>query len=163
MNTGVVDSHDVLFKVSNIRYVAKNANDVNIQPPFPRPPQSILLVTVVQCDETSTIGRDWLEKYLRNADKHDDVFCPAFIQGLIFISGNNSNASTRTQLTQEARAHLKTIGNQWLQISSADELPKGVDPGVYYLSGLKLKRVFRLYDDVNKVFLTTLEPGSQAG
>lgn len=162
MNIGSVESHDILFKVGRIRYAALHANDVNIQLTFPRPPQSIRLVTVLHCDEKASIGKDWLENCLKRADKHDDVFCPAFVQGLILITDNSSGASTRTELTQDARRHLSTIGNQWLQISSPHELPKGLDPGVYHLSGLKLKRVFRLYDDVNKVFLTTLEPRSQA-
>lgn len=162
MNIDVADSHDILFQVGSIRYVACNANGVDIQPAFSRPPPSTLLVTVIQCNETLPIGRNWLENYLKNADKHDDVFCPAFIQGLIFITGNNSSAPTRTQFTQQTRTYLDEIGNQWLQICSRHELPKGMSPGVYYLSGMKLKRVFRLYDDVNKSFLTTLEPRSRA-
>lgn len=161
MNISVGNSEDVLFKVGDIRYVARNADDL-IQLPFARPPKSILLVTVIRYEETSLIGRDWLENYLNDADKHDDVFCQAFIQGLLIISGSNSNASTRTQFTQQARTYLDTIGNQWRQICPPRELPKGVGPGVYYLSDLKLKPVFRLYDDVNKAFLTTLEPRSRA-
>lgn len=160
MNISVVGSQDVLFKVGDIRYVARSADDLN-QLPFPRPPQSILLVTVIRCEETSPIGRDWLENYLRNVDEHDDVFCPTFIQGLLIISGGNSNASIRTQLTQQARTYLERIGNQWLQICSPRELAKRVNPGVYYLSDLKLKPVVRLYDDVSKAFLTTLEPRSR--
>lgn len=163
MNISVVDSQNVLFKVGDIRYVARNTDDL-IQLPFPRPPESILLVTIIQCEETSPIGGDWLENYLKDAEKHDDVFCPAFIQGLLIISGSNldSNASTRTQCTQQARTYLESIGNKWLRISSPFKLPKGVNPGVYYLSDQKLKPVFRLYDDVNKAFLTTLEPRSRA-
>lgn len=161
MDVGGADSQDILFKVGDIRYVARDANDL-IQLPLPRPPPSALLVTVIQCNETSPIGRAWLENYLTSADKQDDVFCPAFTQGLIFITAKNSSAPTRIQFTQQAQTYLDKIGNHWLQIFSLHELPDGLDPGVYYLSGMKLKRVYRLYDDVNKVFLTTLKPRSRA-
>lgn len=162
MSPRVADSHNILFEVGNNRYVARDTNNVNIKPPFPRPPRSLRLITVIQCDETLPIEKTWLETYLRDASKADDVFCPAFVQGLILISGSNRSASIRIQLTQEAQAYLRSIGNQWLQVLSSYDVPKGVDPGVYYLSGVDLKRVFRLYDDVNKVFLTTLEPRTSA-
>lgn len=154
-----IHSHDVFFEVGDARYLALHADAVNIQPPLPRRPTSISLVTVIQCEGLASIGRAWIEDYISNAQKQDDVFCQAFVNGLVLISGSSgSGASTGTQVTREARAYLTSIGNNWLQVASPQELPDGVEPGVYHLAGSKLRRVFRLYDDENKTFLTTLRP-----
>lgn len=97
-----------------------------------------------------------LEIVLRAAE-NDDVFCDQFLQGVILLVPWENNE----ELGKSVHRLLLNRGNIWVDIQSHPGT--NLIPGTYVTDRSLLRRVFRLYDDQQKVFLTTLKPRSLRG
>lgn len=98
-----------------------------------------------------------LESVLRNAYEKDDVFCAQFLQGIILLA----HGECKKELAKNARRLLSNRGNVWVDIRPQPE--PTLLPGTYMIENTLLRRVHRLYDDEQKVFMTTLKPKSLRG
>lgn len=98
-----------------------------------------------------------LEFVLRNAEEEDDVFRGEFLQGVILLVPWEYNE----ELARCAHKLLFSRGNIWVDVWSQPE--SGLIAGTYIIDQSLLRRVYRLYDDQQKVFLTTLKPRSVRG
>lgn len=124
-------SDPILFEIDHVRYVAFDPVHVshsllNINTPNccastedstsgqyepPSWAHETSLVTVIDCSNHSEdISRDWIRQLIKDADDNDDVFCRAFIEGLIIINRKASNS----QVTQDAR-ESRSSGSKWQQ------------------------------------------------
>lgn len=89
--------------------------------------------------------------------KKDDVFCEDFLQGVILIVQEGYDGD----FAKDARRLLSNRGNIWVDVRSQSE--PNLIPGTYVIEESLIRRVFRLYDDQQEAFLTTLKPRNLRG
>ena len=108
---------------------------------------------MIALDGHTTVTRDWLSGVLDRYRSADDVFCDAFLRGVIF-----TGASDRSNITilPDAWQLLISLGTTWtdtLNLADAGEIPK---PGPYIASDQVLLEIFRLYDDTQGAFMNSV-------
>jgi hypothetical protein len=114
----------------------------------------MLLVSVVEVGQgTNCTTREHLEALLHQAEESDGVFRPEFLQGLILTR----RGPVGDGFADGARELLaSTKGHRWIQVTSRPSAY--LKPGVYVLVGSTLRPAYRVYDDHQKAFLTSLKP-----
>ena len=107
----------------------------------------------------TTVTKDWLCQELERFRSADDVFFDGFLHGVIFM-GARDNAES--QITPDARQMLESMGTNWIETPEAmngREVPK---PGPYLATQQDLLEIFRLYDDVQGAFMSSVILHGQA-
>ena len=126
---------------------------------FPRASQlKPSLATVISVEGNGIVEEDFLRRRVHEYESKDDVFHARFLQGVIFTFRSQDMKSNPISLG--ALALLKSWGTEWYDSWSGESqnLP---DPGVYIASQDLLFEVYKIYDDQQGAFLTSLLPGTQ--
>lgn len=100
------------------------------------------------------MSEDWLKASLHHYRLSDDVFREEFLTGVVFTA----EAVEDVEITPGAQELLKSRGTKWIYVldpRKAGTLPR---PGPYIGSEQRLLEIWRLYDDTNGAFLTSLVP-----
>jgi hypothetical protein len=97
-------------------------------------------VFAVYGKQKNSISESWIQEQLERFSSTDDVFQPAFLQGVIFYGA----AGDELEITNEARNLLATKGMQWLSCVSGatTDSPACSDP--YFMLDGRLREVWRL-------------------
>lgn len=80
----------------------------------------------------------------------DDVFCDAFMRGMVFTQGPH-----KSKISPEAYDYMKSLGTTWTAIT-----PAAPNPGPYLVCRGKLFEAYRLYDDTQGAFFTGILPSN---
>ncbi|ROW03921.1 hypothetical protein VSDG_01000 [Cytospora chrysosperma] len=114
----------------------------------------MLLVSVIEVGQgTNCTTREQLGALLHQAEERDDVFRPDFLQGLILTR----RGPVGDGFADGARELLDSMkGHRWVQIASRPSAC--LKPGIYVLVGSSLRPAYRVYDDHQKAFSTSLKP-----
>ena len=96
---------------------------------------------------------EWLESLLEDALRVDDVFCFAFLSGVVFHSHGILN---RYSLDAGAQKFLSSHGNSWAHFIDASHRADPLLPGPYILENGLLWKVSRLYEDTADAFTVGL-------
>jgi hypothetical protein len=99
------------------------------------------------------VKEHWLKDVIAQFDRHDDVFRSKFLNGVIFI------ASINLEVTPEARALLKSMGNAWVEILEVTEVEGLLPSGPHIFFEQDIYEIRRLYDDSQGAFMTSIVPG----
>ena len=112
------------------------------------------LPDVVQVDVT----KEWLSEAVNQYTKNDDVWRPAFMQGIVF----NTPTSRRAVLSPAVEAWLQEHNTEWVvHFDGASDEHKSLRPGPdIFLEG-RFREIVRLYPDVYKTMILALDPGLQ--
>lgn len=115
--------------------------------------RSLVTVFHVHACETSAITEDWVQQKLAHYSSTDDVFQPAFLQGVIFCGA----AEDELQITETARSLLAEQGMEWHRCLSQTAMSSHIYAGPYALLNGRLREVWRLYKDGNGAFFSTVK------
>ncbi|KAL4939101.1 amidase signature domain-containing protein [Aspergillus oleicola] len=146
-------SHDKIITIDDgeTRYIV-HESDTDVQ--FPHH-DDFSLVTVFDVPESvKTIHRDWIRDQVDSYMKHDDVFHESFLAGVIFSSAEVEELV----VSDESRAYLAERGNQFIVYDNANQNKDTLPPGPYVIIGERLRNVWRLFEDPQGAFMTTLQP-----
>ena len=97
----------------------------------------------------TTLSADWLKSLIDDALQADDVFCPAFLSGVVFCGYNTYNDYS---LTAGACKVLSSHGTLWTEFIDAANTHGYLFPGPYVLEKGLLWKVSRLYEDTANAF-----------
>ena len=89
----------------------------------------------------------------------DDVFHNEFLSGIMFTEAAKGKS---LDISPGAHKLLKSLGTAWIEVvetPDADVTGATPLPGPYLTHGGHLLEIFRLYDDVQGAFITSLVPG----
>ncbi|KAL8963647.1 MAG: hypothetical protein Q9193_000116 [Seirophora villosa] len=125
------------FSVNGARYVA-----------LPPSKNASQYFTVINIESKTYVTEEWLRKKLTSYRSDDDVFCDEFLTGVLF-TGTPAEES-RIIISPEARHYMKSIGT----IYKID--PAAPSPGPYLVSAGQLLEIYRLYDDTQGAFVTSI-------
>lgn len=92
---------------------------------------------------------DWLKSLIHDTLQDDDVFCSAFLSGVIF---RGHGLSEDGSLNDGSREVLSSHGNLWTQFIDAAHTDDPLLPGPYVLEKGLLWKVSRLYEDTAHAF-----------
>lgn len=109
------------------------------------------LLTVIDVKEETWITEDWLRQKVMSYRSSDDVFCDAFMIGVVFTQGTRM-----PKVSAEASDYMKSLGNTWFKITAARQ-----SPGPYLTFGGQLFEVYRVYDDTQGAFMTGIFPSNE--
>ena len=99
------------------------------------------------------VGGDFIEKELARYRSVDDVFRGEFLGGVIF-----TNVDAGFEVTPEATELLKSLGTTWVEVLNNGNTKDTPAPGPYITYEGQLLEVFRLYDDTQGAFVTSVVP-----
>jgi hypothetical protein len=117
-----------------------------------------MLVSVLELTNAANCPAiEQFDLVLRYAE-NDDVFCDDFLRGVIIHVPSNHDEQG---LARDARGLLNDRGNVWVDIRPRSE--SSLIQGTYVVQDSLLRRVYRLYDDQQTAFLTTLKPKGLRG
>jgi hypothetical protein len=99
---------------------------------------------------TAELLQSIIEEYVST----DDVFRHEFLQGVVFEGASGKGVDDL--VTPDAVNFLQSFGTQWIEIANNSNPAR---PGPYLAFHQKLMEVYRLYDDIQRAFLTSFIPG----
>lgn len=118
-----------------------------------------MLVTIIVPGPSQSLNQHWLQDYVDESLKTDDVFRLEFLAGVIFITEEAQN----TDLSQMAVTMLQTWGTSWSIAYAQSSLGSEECSGPHLLDQGKLYKAYRLYDDVNGAFMMATKPKLNSG
>ncbi|KAG9230420.1 hypothetical protein BJ875DRAFT_499140 [Amylocarpus encephaloides] len=145
----------IQFELSRARYIAWPSIQTSaILPPF----DHASLVTVISCPTGSALDPAWLQTYIHRQTQVDDVFEPAFLNGIIFTGSKEPQGLVAAQL----RELLDLWGTAWSK-HMVEDSPKQPCPGLYVWKNNALWNVYIMYDDFNGAFMASIRRCSATG
>ena len=111
-------------------------------------------LTVIQlCEDCEFVEEIWLRQTISDYEAKDDVFRKEFLGGVLFTG------SPHVAITSGANDFLHSLGVSWIEIHilEASLVPAPL-PGPYYVVNQQISEIWRLYNDVQGAFLTSLIP-----
>lgn len=99
------------------------------------------------------VGGDFIKKKLATYRSVDDVFRKEFLSGVIF-----TEVDAGFEVTPEAIDLLKSLGTTWVEVLEYGATKDTPAPGPYITYERQLLEVFRLYDDTQGAFVTSVVP-----
>lgn len=104
------------------------------------------------------VTKDWLSEAIKQYTDNDDVWHPAFMQGIVF----NAPTSRKANLSAAAEAWLQEQNTEWVvHFDAASDEHKSLRSGAYIVLEGRIREVVRLYPDVYKTMLLALDPDLQ--
>lgn len=111
-------------------------------------------VTVIPLDDDCiSVQEDWLKKLVSEYLEKDDIFHTEFLLTVVF-----TGLST-VEISAGANKFLRALGTTRIEFIDASKTTVVPPPGPYFVSDQCLLEIWRLYDDSQGAFLTTLVPG----
>ena len=95
------------------------------------------------------LSADWLKSLLDDFLQADDVFCSAFLSGVVFYGRGVSNDFSLDSGSQDVLSSHRTLWTRFIDPADADG---PLLPGPYVLENGLLWKVSRLYDDIAGAF-----------
>ncbi|KAL9013658.1 MAG: hypothetical protein Q9173_001652 [Seirophora scorigena] len=152
-----------LFSVNGARYVALPLSKVRIS----QSPSSIGLVrdykpylgiqdafenffTVINVKPETRVTEEWLRKKLASYRSTDDVFCDEFLTWVLFTG----IPAEESRISPGARHYMESMGITYKII------PAAASPGPYLACAGQLLEIYRLYDDTQGAFVTSILPSN---
>lgn len=108
---------------------------------------------MIDVDEETCITEVWLRQKVVSYRSSDDVFCDAFMSGVLFTQGTEE-----PKISAGASDYMESLGTTWREITPAICSPS---PGPYFTSGGQLFDAYRLYDDTQGAFMAGILPSKQ--
>ena len=127
------------------RYVTYSPQD----PLSLRSPRKPSYLTIISTPEH--VSEDWLAKVLE-AYKADDVFHNQFLRGIVLLGAASSIVNERN------RGVLRSYGNEWIEVWESYVTERLPAEGPYWTNGKQLFQIFRLYDDAQGAFVSSIVP-----
>lgn len=162
-------SGERLFSVKDARYLAshseKVSTQINIVPQWFTDcsaqdiafvGEDLSLVTVFNVPEGPDIKitESWIRDIVKHYEDSDDVFQTAFLSGVILYGAEKNDV----EITPSALQFLKAKGTTTIRCMSTASAKGSLSPGPYVVVEGHLREVWRLFDDTNGTFMTTLRP-----
>ncbi|KAK8068765.1 hypothetical protein PG994_005381 [Apiospora phragmitis] len=115
------------------------------------------LATVIASRPEIPITKGWLTSAIQHFQKKDDVFQPHFLESLVIISTSQADL-----FFEPDNCYLlgPTVKTKWIYITPNDSHLNQLKPGPYCSYRGLLRPAYRLYDDAQYCFFTTLKPQS---
>lgn len=110
-------------------------------------------MTVIALSGDFSVGEKWLKDTIIKYEKVDDVFRREFLSGVIFTG------SSQIDVTAGATKLLESMGTEWIELVDTASSAFNPPPGPYYVWDKQLFEIWKLYDDCQGAFLTSLVPG----
>lgn len=104
-------------------------------------------------DERTTVTADWLRQELGRFRSTDDVFCDDFLKGIIFVGAEDD---AEIQIAPDARQMLEDMGTSWIETLNGMYESEEFKPGPYVVLQHELLEIFRLHDDVQSAFMSSV-------
>lgn len=104
-------------------------------------------------EECLSVTDDYLRDVITNYKATDDVFCDAFLTGVIFTGPAN------VDITPGANDFLHSMSTTWIEVMDLRNVTSPPAPGPYFAHGKHIYEIWRLYDDSQGAFMTSLIPG----
>ncbi|KAF2232581.1 amidase signature enzyme [Viridothelium virens] len=115
--------------------------------------------TFIHCAADQSIDCNWIEKNLKTWLHVDDVFCHDFLIAVIFVVREGS----RIDLAALSRGMQENWGTRWCTVISQQSVPLGNCSGPHVFWKGEIWKAYRLYDDVNETFMTSIRASSNFG
>ncbi|KAJ3541338.1 hypothetical protein NM208_g4657 [Fusarium decemcellulare] len=140
----------VLFESEGVRYVAFESIALEPSVGIPSRPS---LVTVICLPHLASITKVWLQGYLEKLDDCDVYDRKSFLKRVIFAT-----AQDRQTIPPECLEYLATLGCGHVEVKVVSHDHSSLVSGPYYYDGKGYKGAYRLYDDKQGAFLSTIKP-----
>lgn len=109
---------------------------------------------MISVEAHAVLSIDWVKSTIENATEKDDVFCSAFLSGIVLTG---KDVSKKDCLDRNTQAFLSSSGNVWTDFINPDDLDQELLPGPYVLQNGDFWKVARLYDDTAEAFTVGLQ------
>ena len=109
--------------------------------------------TVIALDGHTTVTSMWLCRELDRYRSADDVFCDAFLTGVILTGASDPCGIT---ISPDAWQLLGSLGTTWAEVLRFVDTGHFPKPGPYVASDGVLLEIFRLYDDTQGAFMSSV-------
>ena len=103
------------------------------------------------------VGGEFIKKELARYRSVDDVFREEFLSGVIF-----TEVDAGFEVTPEAIELLKSLETTWIEVLEYGTTKDTPAPGPYITYEGQLLEVFRLYDDTQGAFVTSVVPDTES-
>lgn len=113
---------------------------------------------MIALDDRTIITGDWLCQELRSI-RSTDVFCDEFLHGVIFVGGEDN---AEIQIAPDAHQLLDGMGTSWIETLTGVNEGGQLKQGSYLALQQELLEIFRLYDDVQNAFMSSVILQGQA-
>ncbi|KAI0105672.1 amidase signature domain-containing protein [Nemania sp. FL0031] len=146
-----------LFRVGEAHYLGLPVTELPPAAGLETPAPS--LITIVHWPLTKDQGTesDWLAQQIRTWLDTDDVFRPEFLRDVLVVVHDSSDHQRAAVSSSIARLPGGWQPTRWSLVSNANINSK-LYSGAHIISGKKIYRVLRLYDDVNGAFMVATNP-----
>ncbi|KIX10283.1 uncharacterized protein Z518_01365 [Rhinocladiella mackenziei CBS 650.93] len=155
--TDFSESYSAVFQIDGHRYIIYGLANKAVTIPYHSRPS---LVSVIHLSNNQTVEREFLRQKIQEYQSEDDVFHFKFLQGVIFTVAIHDRPEKL--ISPDALALLKLWGNEWCEALDGENEKSLPAPGVYFASRNRLLPVYKLYDDHQGAFLTSLIPSAQS-
>lgn len=108
---------------------------------------------MISVEAHTVVSIDWVKSIIEYATQRDDVFCSAFLSGIVLTG---KDVSKKECLDRDTQAFLSSSGNMWMESINPDDLDQELLPGPYLLRNGHFWKVARLYDDTAEAFTVGL-------
>ncbi|KAI9689074.1 MAG: hypothetical protein M1822_000811 [Bathelium mastoideum] len=112
-------------------------------------------ITVISVGNKQEVSSEWLADIIKHYDSTDDVFCRAFLNGVLFTYVWPGSFT----VTTEVEVYLKSQGTKLIGTHRVASSNVGPLPGPYLHFDGSLLPVWKLYEDSHGAFLEALVPG----
>lgn len=99
---------------------------------------------------------DHLQQSIDDYISRDDVFRPEFLEEIIL-----TEVEGPARLTKDAAKLINDLGTRRVSFYSSDESKPAPPPGPYFVINGVLLEAWKLFDDVNEAFMSSLRPDSK--
>lgn len=102
----------------------------------------------------SKITVNWLQHNIEHYQKEDDVFQPDFLRRILLYGAKEEDV----EIADGVDEFLNSIGTRWIRCLPSESPGSSLTPGPYALVQDRLRKVYRLHNDMNGAFLAAVEP-----
>lgn len=103
----------------------------------------------------------WLHDQIQTWLHMDDIFKPAFLAGMIFVTATEKNSN---QL--DLSPFIESLPKEWKPdwwITFQQDIGSQLRPGPHMVSQRKVFSIYRIHDDVNGAFMVATQPQPTPG
>ncbi|KAK4958305.1 hypothetical protein LTR10_004731 [Elasticomyces elasticus] len=141
----------------DVKYLVQISDEAHY--PKSELPSLSSLATVLSLPEAAQeVTIEWLSNSINQYINHDDVWHPAFLQGIVL----NSPVSQKAVILVAAEKWLREHNTEWIHFNVVSDNHTPLRLGPHVLLDDEFREVVRLYPDTNATFMLAVDPWQQS-